>query len=295
VLAPRWSRRASFAWWAGGYVAALAAAGTTLFFVPDDFDSFWAAAVADLAATLVIFAFSRGLKCSSMYDAYWSVAPIVIVFYWVFHTEEAINPIRAGAVLFLVTWWGIRLTYNWARSWPGLHHTDWRYVIMRDKAPRLWFFSDLFGIHLFPTVQVLFALSGAWVALTQGHKPLSWVDLIALLVTAGAITIETVADQQLVAFAKVKRTGEIIKTGLWAYSRHPNYFGELSFWWGLYLFGLAADPGYVWTIAGPLMMTGMFLGVSIPWMDRRSCERRTEYAEHMKRVSSLVPWFPKKA
>ena len=194
-----------------------------------------------------------------------------------------------------MTWWGVRLTYNWARSWPGLHHTDWRYLAMKEKAPALWFFSDLFGIHLFPTVEVLLALSGAWVALAQGASPLSWVDLVALIVTACAITIETVADQQLVAFAKVKRPGEIIKSGLWAYSRHPNYFGELSFWWGLYLFGLAADPSYVWTIVGPLMMTAMFMGVSIPWMDRRSSERRPEYASHMKQVSGLVPWFPKKA
>ncbi|MBW2225444.1 MAG: DUF1295 domain-containing protein, partial [Deltaproteobacteria bacterium] len=155
---------------------------------------------------------------------------------------------------------------------------------MKEKAPKLWPFTDLFGIHLFPTVEVLLALSGAWVALTAGTAPLSWVDIVALAVTAGAITIETVADQQLVAFAKVKRPGEIIKTGLWAYSRHPNYFGELAFWWGLYFFGLAADPGYLWTIAGPLMMTAMFVGVSIPWMDQRSSERRPEYAEHVKRV-----------
>jgi steroid 5-alpha reductase family enzyme len=165
---------------------------------------------------------------------------------------------------------------------------------MKEKAPSLWFFSDLFGIHMFPTVEVLAGLSGAWVALSQGGNPVSWIDAIALVVTAGAITIEMVADEQLVAFSKVKRPGEIINTGLWKYSRHPNYFGELSFWWGLYLFGLAADASYVWTVVGPLMMTGMFLGVSIPWMDRRSCERRPEYAEHMKRVSALVPWFPKK-
>ena len=295
MTAPRWSRRASFAWVAGCYVAAFAVASVTLLFVPEDLDSFWTVAIADVAATVVIFAFSRGLKCSSMYDAYWSVAPIVIVFYWVFHAEEAINPVRAGGVLFLVTWWGVRLTYNWARGWPGLHHIDWRYIALKEKAPSLWFFSDLFGIHVIPTVQVLLALSGAWVVLTQGTSTLSWIDLVALIVTAGAITIETVADQQLVAFAKVKRHGEIIKSGLWAYSRHPNYFGEVTFWWGLYLCGLAADPSYIWTIAGPLAMTGLFVGISIPWMDRRSSERRPEYAEHMKRVSGLVPWFPKKA
>jgi steroid 5-alpha reductase family enzyme len=293
MTAPRWSRQASFAWVAGGYVVAFVVAWITVVFVPEDVSPLWTAAIADVAATLVIFAFSRGLKCSSMYDAYWSVAPIVIVFYWVFHAEPGIHPIRAGAVLFLVTWWGVRLTYNWARGWPGLDHSDWRYDVLKEKAPKLWFLSDLFAIHLIPTAEVFLGLAGAWVALAAGTNPLSWIDLVALSVTASAITIETVADQQLVAFAKVKKSGEIIETGLWKYSRHPNYFGEISFWWGLYIFGLAADPSYIWTVAGPLAMTAMFLGVSIPWMDRRSCERRPEYAEHMQRVSGLVPWFPK--
>lgn len=295
MIAPRWSRQASFAWVAGAYLTALVAAAVAAYLVPEGWSSLWAAAVADVVATLVVFAFSRALKCSSMYDAYWSVAPIFIVLYWVFQADESVNPIRAGAVLFLVTWWGIRLTYNWARGWPGLHHTDWRYQVMKERAPSLWFLSDLFGIHLFPTVEVFLALGGAWVALTQPGRALSWIDLVALTVTAAAITIETIADQQLRAFSKVKRPGEIMKTGLWAYSRHPNYFGELSFWWGLYLFGLAADPTRWWTLIGPAMMTAMFLGVSIPWMDRRSCERRPEYAEHMKRVSGIVPWFPKRA
>ena len=295
MTAPRWSRQASCAWVAGGYAAAFVVAWITVVFVPEEVSPLWTAAIADVAATLVIFAFSRGLKCSSMYDAYWSVAPVVIVFYWVFHAELGINPIRAGAVLFLVTWWGVRLTYNWARSWPGLHHSDWRYDVFKEKAPKLWFLSDLFGIHLIPTVEVFLGLSGAWVALAAGTNPLSWIDLAALIVTASAITIEMMADQQLVAFTKVRKPGEIIETGLWKYSRHPNYFGEVAFWWGLYIFGLAADPSYIWTVAGPLAMTAMFLGVSIPWMDRRSCERRPDYAEHMKRVSGLVPWFPKGA
>jgi len=292
---PRWSRSASFGWVAGCYVLAFGVAAATLSFVPEGWNTFWKAAAADVAATFVVFAFSRGLKCSSMYDAYWSVAPIVIVLYWVFAPEEGVHPVRAGAVLFLVTWWGIRLTWNWSRSWPGLHHVDWRYVELEQKHPKLWLITDLFGIHLFPTAQVLAGLSGAWVAVSQGTNALNWVDGLALVVTAGAIIIETVADQQLVAFAKVKKPGEIIRTGLWAYSRHPNYFGEISFWWGLYIFGLAANASYYWTVVGPLAMTGMFVGVSIPWMDRRSCARRPEYAEHMKRVSGLVPWFPKGA
>ena len=83
-------------------------------------------------------------------------------------------------------------------------------------------------------------------------------------------------------------------TGLWAYSRHPNYFGEIMFWWGLFIFALAADSCYWWTIAGPLVITILFLFISIPMMDKRSLGRRPGYEEHMERVSALIPWFPKR-
>ena len=277
------------------YLAALAAGWLTLVWLPPGWGELWRIGLADLVGTLAIFVFSRGLRCSSIYDPYWSVAPIAIVLFWAFHANEGIHPVRAGAVIFCVLWWGGRLTWNWARGWPGLHHQDWRYDEMRRKAPSLWFLSDLFGVHLYPTVQVFFALTGAWVAITQGSNPLSWIDVLAFIVTTGAIAIETIADQQMRAFARVKKPGEIMANGLWAYSRHPNYFGELAFWWGLYLFGLAAEPRIWWTVFGPLAMTAMFFGASIPWMDRRSCERRPEYAEHMQRVSALIPWFPKES
>ena len=94
MTAPRWSRQVSFAWVAGGYLASFIVAWVTVLFIPEDLSPLWTVAIADVAATLVIFAFSRGLKCSSMYDAYWSVAPIPIVFYWVFHSEPGIHPIR---------------------------------------------------------------------------------------------------------------------------------------------------------------------------------------------------------
>lgn len=291
----RWTRQTSFAWVLAAYAAAIAVGWITIVLLPETVTPFWAAAIADVAATIVIFAFSRGLRCSSMYDAYWSVIPPLIVLYWVFTSDGGANAIRAGAVLFFTTWWGLRLTWNWTRSWPGLHHEDWRYVEIRKSVGKLESVVDFLGIHLFPTIQVFLGLTGAWVAISQGTRPLNWIDALAFLVTGGAIVIETVSDEQLREFAKVRKPGEIMKRGLWALSRHPNYFGEISFWWGLYLFGVAAASGYWWTIIGPVAMTAMFVGVSIPWMDRRSCERRPEYAEHMKQVSGLVPWFPKGA
>ena len=120
--------------------------------------------------------------------------------------------------------------------------------------------------------------------------------LIAILlrrpvaVTAGAILIETTADEQLRRFAATKQPGDIINEGLWARSRHPNYFGEMSFWWGLFLFGFSASSAYWWTIIGPISMTVMFHLASIPMLDQRSLERRPGYEEHMRRVNAVIPW-----
>ena len=106
--------------------------------------------------------------------------------------------------------------------------------------------------------------------------------------------LETVADQQMRAFARTKAPGDIMDRGVWAWSRHPNYLGELGFWWGLFLFGVAADPAaWWWTLSGPLAMTCMFLFASIPLLDGRSVERRPGYAEYMQRVPALLP-FPRR-
>ncbi len=113
--------------------------------------------------------------------------------------------------------------------------------------------------------------------------------------TFGAVMIEMIADLQLHAFIRQRKPGSFITTGLWAWSRHPNYFGELGFWWGLMLFGLAAAPvEWPWLIPGSIAMTLMFKFASIPLMDQRSIARRPAYAEHMRRVSALLPLPPSK-
>jgi steroid 5-alpha reductase family enzyme len=106
-----------------------------------------------------------------------------------------------------------------------------------------------------------------------------------------AIVLETVADLQLRGFAaNPANRGKTVDVGLWRWSRHPNYFGEITLWWGLWLFGLAAAPNWWWTIIGPLGMVALFLWISIPLMERRSLERRGDYAKYQKDVSVLLPW-----
>jgi steroid 5-alpha reductase family enzyme len=242
-----------------------------------------AALGADVAATLAVFVASMVVGNSSLYDPYWSVAPPVIVLAWTSHLTG-----RQLLVDVLVLVWAVRLTANWARGWRGLGHEDWRYVQIREQNKAPWWLVSLTGIQLMPTLTVFAGLLAVWPA--YNAKPLNAVDAIAVVVTVAAIAVEAVADIQLHRFAgDPANRGKIADRGLWKRSRHPNYLGEIAFWWGLWLFGLAAAPSWWWTVAGPILMVLLFAFVSVPMMDRRSLARRPAYAEHMRRVPALLP------
>jgi steroid 5-alpha reductase family enzyme len=275
------------------YLACVAAGAALLLWghLPPAWDAFWA----DVAATVVIFGFSLRYRNSSFYDAYWSVIPPLLAVWWYQHHAPGIDTPRAMLVMALVWPWAIRLTGNWATYWGGLHHEDWRYPIVRARAGRFGTLADFGGIHMFPTVQVFLGCLPVYAVMTRGTAPLGALDMLACVVTFGAIAIETIADLQLHAFIAQRKPGTFITSGLWGWSRHPNYFGELSFWWGLMLFGLAAAPAqWWWIVPGALAMTAMFVFVSVPFMDERSVERRPAYREHMRKVSALLPLPPRR-
>ena len=271
------------------YVIALFLGGASLYLL--DHGPLLDVLCADLAATLVIFLFSRAYGNSSFYDAYWSVVPPFIALYWLAAGTGSSPPLRELLVLGLILYWATRLTLNWAYFWEGMQHEDWRYVMLRNKAPRWAVLTDLFGIHLFPTLQVFAGLLPVYAVYCLGDRPFGWLDIVACVVTGGAITLQMLADFQLHRFIANRREGEQLETGLWAWSRHPNYFGELGFWFGLFLFGLAAYPqGWYWLCIGVVLMTLMFVFASIPMMEERSLQRRPDYARVMESVSMLVPW-----
>jgi len=253
------------------------------------------AAVADVAATVAVFVFSVIFNNSSIYDPYWSLAPLPVALYWMFVLPSpAPVLIRHISVMVLLSVWAVRLTYNCFRRWKDLSHEDWRYVEIRRKTGRLYWPASFFGIHLFPTIIVFAGCLSLYVALSTGIRQFNLLDIAAIFVTGMAIIIEAKADWDLKNFlATRKSVDENISNGLWAYSRHPNYFGEVLFWWGLYLFALAANPGFWWVIIGPVCITGLFVFISVPMMDRHILSRRQSYADSMEKVSAFIPWFPR--
>jgi steroid 5-alpha reductase family enzyme len=271
------------------YAVAIAAA---LFVFRSIDDPLAGAAVADVVATVAIFAFSVALSNSSMYDPYWSVAPPFLLLAW--SGGEASPRVWIAGVLVLL--WGSRLTYNFLRGWDGLGHEDWRYRDLRQKTGGAYWLVSFLGIHFFPTV-LTFAGSLSLYAITRpGARELHWLDAVAAIVTLAGIGFEAVADEELRRFRRSSPAKEaLLESGLWRYSRHPNYFGEVTFWWGLFLFALGSSPDAWWTVMGPLAITLLFVFVSVPMIDRRMLARRPAYRERMARVSALVPLPPRKA
>lgn len=275
------------------YVVAVGAAAAWLAWGADTGRLWLDTFIADVVATLVIFAFSRSFGNSSFYDAYWSVIPPLLLGYWWVQSVPHVDTTRCVLAAVVVGLWAVRLTGNWVRGFTGLHHEDWRYPELRQRAGRWEFAADLFGIHLVPTVQVFAAMAPVYVAVTRPDRGLTWLTVIAFVIGVAAVLLELVADTQLHRFVRDQPPGTAMDRGIWGWSRHPNYFGELSFWFACALFGVAAAPAQAWWMfAGTLAMLAMFLGASIPMMEGRSLQRRPEYQDVIDRVPRLFPRPP---
>ncbi|MDN5744915.1 MAG: DUF1295 domain-containing protein [Nocardioidaceae bacterium] len=279
------------------YIVAIAAGGGWLAWGPETRWLWLDGLLADLVATVVVFCGSRVLRNSSCYDPYWSVIPPCLVLYWWFAAADhaGIDDGRATLLLVVVLVWAVRLTANWVQDWPGLRHEDWRYSQLRERAGRAGLLADFVAIHLMPTLIVFAALVPAYAVLARSGRSVNVLDILAVVIGVGAVVVQFVSDAQMRAFIRDRTPGQAMDRGLWAWSRHPNYFGELGFWFSLALFGIAGAPhDWWWLLLGFAAMVAMFQGASIPMMEERSRQRRPAYAEVIARVPRLVPRPPRR-
>ncbi|UPW11605.1 DUF1295 domain-containing protein [Gordonia terrae] len=289
-----YSRTGSFARITIAYLLAFAVAAAWLIWGPTTAYLWLDTLIADLLATLVIFGFSRYYGNSSFYDAYWSVVPPALFLYWWAAGDVGIDAVHCWVIAVVIGAWAIRLTANWAIGWPGLQHEDWRYPMLKSGAGRAELPVDLMAIHVFPTFQVFLGMIPIYVAVTHTGA-VAWLTALAAVVGLAATALEYIADGQLRRFAH-RKPGAVLDTGVWAWSRHPNYFGEVMFWVSMALFGLAASPGdWWWLFVGAVLMLAMFLGASIPMMEKRSLERRPGYQDVIDRVPRFIPRPPRSA
>ncbi len=270
------------------YLATFAISTIFVHFFEGRMNSLWLILLADIIATVVVFGFSVAFKNSSLYDPYWSVVPPLIAFYWLLTGSHNLPGYLMIATILI---WSIRLTFNWCRGWQGLAQEDWRYKMLREKNPGMYPLVNFFGIHLFPTLMVFLGMLPVYF-MTSRFTESTLTNpffLLGLLITLAATTIELAADEQMHQFKKLAKKGAYINSGLWKFSRHPNYFGEISFWLGLWVMQMAVAPQYWWTTIGFVAMLIMFLFASIPMMETKNRKSKTGYDNYVKRVSMLIP------
>ncbi len=239
--------------------------------------------IADTVATIVCFIFSLIFKNSSVYDPYWSVAPIVILVGY-----SIVNGLNILGVLTLIAvcYWGIRLTANWAYTFKGLTHQDWRYTMLCEKTGKLYPIINFVGIHYVPTLVVYGCILPA-VLVIESKPEINILSVIFLCVSVAAATIQCIADIQMHKYRKNRET-PFIRRGIWKHSRHPNYLGEILMWWGIGLSAVCAMPDMWYLIFGAVANTALFLSVSIPMADGRQ-SRKEGFAQYKSETRMLLP------
>lgn len=283
------SRKTSFLVIALHYVISMVVGWLAYKAVPETILPYWAVFAADAAATVYIWALGLVYKNVSSYDPYWSVAPPVILTWWLMAKGFVTAP---SLLLMVAVWfWAIRLTWNWAITFHGMAHEDWRYTKFRTEChPIIFHLINFFGLNMVPTIVVFLGMIPA-LALTEIAPESAGTNVLTVagcLVSIAAAVLQLVADTQSHRF-RAAHPGEVCNVGVWKHGRHPNYFGEIMMWWGIWLMyvsivGLSVNT---WYIAGPLSVTVLFCVVSIPLMEARQLANKPQYAEYKKQTR----WF----
>jgi steroid 5-alpha reductase family enzyme len=243
-----------------------------------------------LLLTWIVSVFKRDV---SIVDSTWSLMFLAMAFvYTAPGWLDAGLDARALLMLVMVSAWALRLAgyITWRNLGEG---EDRRYRAIRRKHEPGFSFKSLYLVF---GVQGLLAwfISLPLLAAATGTTPLGLLDALAVLVWLAGFGFETVADAQLSAFkAQPQNRGKVLDSGLWRYTRHPNYFGECVIWWGFYLLAVAA--GGWWTLPAPLLMTFLLLRVSgVTLLERDIGERRPAYRDYIRSTNAFIPG-PRKA
>ena len=233
-------------------------------------------------------------------DPYWTIIPVMINYYFRYHPLASFNPVRADIVMGLIWLWSLRLTHSYFRreEWNFGLREDWRFADYRLRHPTTWWWMSFFVAYLAQQV-MLFGLTLPMYSVHFGSEEISSMDYIATFACLAGMAIAFVADTQLREFmidkeikkAQGKRVSPVLNSGLWYYSRHPNYFGEQLFWWGLFLF--AAGQGNWWMVWGTAFNTVILLIVTAMTEERmlRDKSRAHLYKIYQESTSAQIPWF----
>ena len=249
-----------------------------------------------IACMLVLWLICVRLGDVTVVDSFWALGMVIMAAST--YVQATGTPARKALLLGLCALWGLRLGGYLIWSWRG-HGPDRRYRTMlgRAQTEKGWSFARASLLLVFATqAPLLFIVSlpaqlGQISPTPADLGPLAWIGAAVAVV---GVLFESIGDWQLARFRADPATrGTVLDTGLWRYTRHPNYFGDACAWWGLWLIAAETGPG-LWALSGPLLLTWTLIKWSgVPTVEGHLRKTRPGYAEYVARTSAFVPWPPK--
>ena len=237
----------------------------------------------DIFATLIVYIFSVIFKNTSVYDPYWSFVPWVLIIVAMILTRNFTGPIIILLIAF--SFWSWRLTINWIKTFKDMSNEDWRYAMYRNNHKRpLFELINLVGLQYMPT---LIVFAGLWPFIKLVEQGSNYLSIIGAVVVVTGALLELISDHQVHQFLRETTEKVTCQKGLWNYSRHPNYLGEIMIWFGLAIPHIIQYPTQWYIDIGCILMFLMFNFISIPLMEKRQINRRKDYKNYIKSTSRL--------
>jgi steroid 5-alpha reductase family enzyme len=240
----------------------------------------------------LIFIIGQIIKDNSIVDIGWGSGFVLSAIFTFFRAEQV--GIKGILITSFITIWGLRLTYHLAKRNLGKPE-DYRYVQMRARWGRRHvlikaFFNVYFLQFIIQAIVTLPVIYGN----SSLEQEFLWFNWFGVLLWGIGFFFEAVGDYQLKVFKKnPQNRGELMKQGLWSFTRHPNYFGDSGMWFGIFFMAISEMSG-LWIIVSPLLMTFFLVFVSGVRLLEKKYEGREDFERYKKETNAFIPWFPKK-
>lgn len=240
-----------------------------------------------LALTL-LWLVSIAIKDASIIDIFWGIGFVILA--WLYRYLLKNDSDKSLLFCILVSIWGLRLGLYLAYRNLGKGE-DYRYQVWRKQHGANFWWISFFRVFLLQGF--LMWIIAAPLLIAQTSTEWTWLDYVGIVLWSIGLAFEAIGDWQLAQFKQnPQNKGKVLNTGLWKYTRHPNYFGDALLWWGLFCFSLSA--GGWWTIFSPVLMTFLLMRVSgVVMLEKTLVITKPQYQDYINRTSSFFPMLPK--
>ncbi len=241
----------------------------------------------------ILWIWSVYLKDVSIVDIFWGLGFVILNIFYVFNSGDLNS--RKILLLVLVSVWGLRLSIYLAYRNIGKGE-DFRYQEFRRKfgPKRYWWFSYFQAFLLQGALMILISSTLLGMSFSSQPTNLSTLDYVGIAIWLIGFTFEAGGDYQLMRFKKNSMNkGNVLTTGFWKYTRHPNYFGDAAVWWSYAVFCISA--GAYWQVIGSIVMTLLIINISgVALLEKSLKQSKSAYSDYIQKTSSFFPWFQKK-